>query len=274
MVPLQHLTFCTGIAIFVYCNIVTPSYGTLKGRGMDQIQRVANAPNLAEAIADHLAELIYAAELKPGQYLRQEQLASRLGVSRVPVRDALHIVERRGLAVPVPRRGMMVRPISRKTLRDLYGLRRALEPFAVNEAGAEALSEGAEDLQGVFQEQRDAMDRGDLAGFIAIDEHFHRTLCSLAGNQTLDEAITGVWARIKQIRSVARVDPDWGQSWMARSVERHQELLSILDAADAATAAGMVESSISDAQYELEEELDSLGWLEEDHDKLAESSGA
>jgi DNA-binding GntR family transcriptional regulator len=75
--------------------------------------------SLSTAIADRLAEMIHAGALKPGEHLVQTGLAERFGVSRVAVRDALAQLRQRGLAVNVPRKGTIVRPLSCKTVRDL-----------------------------------------------------------------------------------------------------------------------------------------------------------
>ncbi len=80
--------------------------------------RIDAIQNTAEVIAQSLKEMIYEAELKPGQPLIQERIAEMFQVSRVPVRDALQMLIRMGIAVNVPRRGVIVRPLSRTLLSE------------------------------------------------------------------------------------------------------------------------------------------------------------
>lgn len=65
--------------------------------------RINAMRNTTEVIADSLREMIYEAELRPGQPLRQQHIAAMFQVSGVPVRDALQMLIRRGVAVNVPR---------------------------------------------------------------------------------------------------------------------------------------------------------------------------
>ncbi len=81
--------------------------------------RINAIQNTAEVIAQSLKEMIYEAELKPGQPLIQERIAEMFQVSRVPVRDALQLLIANGIAVNVPRRGVIVRPLSRRLLAEL-----------------------------------------------------------------------------------------------------------------------------------------------------------
>lgn len=233
---------------------------------MNYAEKIKQAPSMAQQIADTLRELILAGELEPGQYLRQDELARKFGVSRIPVRDALYILARQNLLVNDPRRGMKVRPISRDEIRDLYGLRRALETFAVREACKRLLPEHVSTLRQIIANQRAAM---DLTSFIAADEEFHQTLCEFAGNKVLSESVADVWARIKQVRSVARADSKWGQDWSSRSIARHEQLVAVLSKCDANRAANEIDAIIHASHAELEQQLETLGWFEGELDSLA-----
>lgn len=228
---------------------------------MNYTEKIKQIPSVAQQVADTLRELILAGELEPGQYLRQDDLAQKFGVSRIPVRDALHILASQNLLVNDPRRGMKVRPISRDEVRDLYGLRRALETFAVREACKEIAPEHLETLREIMKEQRAAV---DLVSFIAADERFHQALCDMASNKVLSESVAEVWIRIKQVRSIARADTKWGQDWSSRSIERHERLVKILAKGNGDEAAEEVDAVIQAAHAELERQLEALGWFEDE----------
>ena len=227
---------------------------------MDLAQRVQDVSNVAETIAHTMEELIYAAELRPGQYLRQESLDKEFGVSRVPVRDALHLLERRGLAVTIPRKGVMVRPLTPEEVRDLYGLRKALEPYAAREAASRITPNETAKLAGIIDTQRRAQAQGDMKTFMSADEDFHRELCALAGNKALNEVIADVWVRIKQVRSVARADTSWGEQWATRSVQRHERILATVSSGNGKAAVRITEEVIRQSSEELMRAMAEFGW--------------
>ena len=88
-------------------------------------------PNLAY---EHLREAIFAGTLAAGSPLRQEEIAARLGVSRLPVREALRRLESEGLVVLRPRRGYVVASLDREEIKDVLDLQATLEALAGHSA--------------------------------------------------------------------------------------------------------------------------------------------
>ena len=89
---------------------------------------------LKEEIFDALNEKIISGKYKPGQWLRQEEIATQLGVSMTPVREALDLLVSAGMAERVPYRGVRVREMSPKDVAEAYGLRLILEVLIAGEA--------------------------------------------------------------------------------------------------------------------------------------------
>src|ERR687885_171179 len=89
-----------------------------------QVRRYRTTPDL---IADALREEIRRGRAEPGQALRQEEIATRFGVSRLPVRDALRRLETEGLVVVYPNRGAFVAEFSPDEVREIYDLPILLE---------------------------------------------------------------------------------------------------------------------------------------------------
>lgn len=84
-----------------------------------------------DQLADVVRARILAGALKPGDPIRQDALAAELGVSKIPLREALARLEQAGLLTLIPNRGFVVRPMSRSELDEIYALRLKLEPDAV-----------------------------------------------------------------------------------------------------------------------------------------------
>ena len=88
-------------------------------------------PSATDHVLDALRTAILAGELAAGETLRQEELAERLGVSRMPVREAIKRLHSEGLVEVLPSRRVRVAELSRAEIEDIYDMRAALEPLAI-----------------------------------------------------------------------------------------------------------------------------------------------
>lgn len=218
--------------------------------------------SLSTVMADRLAAMIEGGTLRPGQHLVQTDLAERFGVSRVAARDALHLLRQRGLAVDVPRKGTIVRPISCKTVRDLFAVRRAVEGLAGRLACAHITDSDLALFERILSEQEQLAEARDGAGLVEKDWEFHRTIYDLCKNEPLKEVITGLWSRTRQARSLAQEEVAWGQGWGKRSAARHRRIFAALCARDADGAERLVVEAIAMAEEELVRGLAEAGWGE------------
>ncbi|MFQ3620079.1 MAG: GntR family transcriptional regulator [Spirochaetales bacterium] len=221
---------------------------------------LSSIKTLSSLITDHLAQQIETGTLKPGERLVQMDLAKKYNVSRVAVRDALMELRRRGLSVNIPNKGDIVRPVSCKTVRELFEVRKINESYAVQMACNNIDSRGLTKLRKIIKEQESCIAKGDVAGFIEKDWQFHRFIFSYCPNDQLKEFIETLWSRTRQARSVAQSDLSWGKTWAEASVSRHRELLKALEAKDGNQAAQITSRIIDSASMELEEELRKVGW--------------
>ena len=86
--------------------------------------------NVQDAVVDRIREMILNGQLEPGEWLRQDELASIFGVSTMPIREALRQLQAEGLVVFLPRRGAMVASISVSDYEEIYRIREELEILA------------------------------------------------------------------------------------------------------------------------------------------------
>lgn len=232
---------------------------------MDDLQfdlDLGDVRNLSTVIADRLAEMIQTGVLKPGEHLVQTELARQFSVSRVAVRDALGQLRQRGLAVNVPRKGSIVRPLSAKTVRDLFAVRRVVEGLAAREACPNLTDEDLECLERVIDEQVALAQDLDIAQLIEKDWDFHRTIYDRCDNEPLKEIIAGLWSRTRQARGLAQLEVAWGQEWGSKSAARHRRILQALRERDADEVERLIVETIALAEEELVEGLRETGWGE------------
>lgn len=232
----------------------------------DLTERVNAIKNTAEVISQALKEMIYEAELKPGQQLVQETIASMFQVSRIPVRDALQILIKMGIAVNLPRRGVIVRPLSRQMLEELFEIRKILEGAAVRIAVRRVTPDVLPDLRGLIKEQAACLKAADVKRQEKLDDLFHRTLYGAIGNTTLNELIFANWERIKQARCASTANPEHGKRWISESIKRHKSVFDALSTGEEERAYRAVVENIDSSHEEITGCLEQMGWIECGHD--------
>jgi DNA-binding GntR family transcriptional regulator len=228
----------------------------------DLAHRIDAIQNTAEVIAQSLKEMIYAAELKPGQPLIQERIAEMFQVSRVPVRDALQMLIGMGIAVNVPRRGVIVRPLSRALVAELFEVRKILEGSAVRMAVRHARPDHLRRLEALIEQQVECTKTGDVKRYARLDDDFHRTLYDAVGNGRLVELIFANWEMIKQARCASTVVPEHGRAWISTSIKRHKRILAALKRGGEGAACAAVFENIESSEREIVSRLREVWWIE------------
>jgi DNA-binding GntR family transcriptional regulator len=194
--------------------------------------RPAGAPpkRSADTVArlyDRLHRMLTRFEIKPGERLKEVELARALEVSRTPLREALNRLATDGLIAFEPNRGFRVRPLDTKDILDLYEARRVVELGAVPLACRRATPEEIEALAAVWREAVADAGRATTE-LLRIDELFHEKLVALSGNGELARMLRAINARIHFVR------------WMdlereerrSTTYREHTELLEALAARD------------------------------------------
>jgi DNA-binding GntR family transcriptional regulator len=154
-----------------------------------------------------LAELrrrILTGEVRPGEPIRAEQIAAELDVSRVPVREALKILEGEGQVVYRPHHGYTLAELRMRDLREIYAIRRLLEEEAVRAA----LPHVTLDDLGVMREIIEEMEAlgDDVAAMAVANRRFHFTLLEASGMPHLLHHVRLLWNASDHYRSVYYLD--------------------------------------------------------------------
>lgn len=128
---------------------------------------------------------IIVGELKPGQPLRDRVLAETLGVSRTPVREALHRLVHAGLVEVSGRSGWTVAPFTTQDIHELFELRRTLEPLGINHLEAEPAEQTIAELADFFAGFSQPIRRERYEAYFERDNGFHKRLVACSGNGRL-----------------------------------------------------------------------------------------
>ncbi|TCB98324.1 GntR family transcriptional regulator [Micromonospora zingiberis] len=171
----------------------------------------------SQRIAAELREAILAGQIPPGTRLYQEEIAERLGASRLPVREALRILEAEGLTESQANRGARVPLRTMREVEVLYRMRERLEPLALHESLAD-LPDSTVDRLTEIQEQIEAND--DVTGFVTLDREFHLLTYSACPIDTLLATVVTLWNSTQYYRRAFMLYRGQGERWIINAEHR------------------------------------------------------
>lgn len=183
------------------------------------------------AVLDELRRWIHSGRLQPGQKILQEDVATSLGTSVIPVREALKTLQSEGMLVHYPNRGFFVTKLEREELLELCLIRSALESLAVEKA-LEVIGDGViTRMSELIASMEDADKNEELEDLISLDRAFHFTLFSASHSPQLLRLIEITWDQSDAYRSAFFVDPQH----RARTHHEHRQILHAISERDGDT---------------------------------------
>jgi DNA-binding GntR family transcriptional regulator len=180
-------------------------------------------PTAQEAVLAELRVAIVSGELRPGEQVLQDSLAERFGVSRVPLREALKILEGEGQVTYRPHRGYFVAELDIDDLREVYRIRDLLESEAVRVAVPRITDEEVAALARSLDDVEQASASGDLTTMTAANRRFHFGLIEAAHMPRLMKLVRVLWDATDVYRSLY-----YAESKHRKAV--HDEHRQVLDA--------------------------------------------
>ncbi len=146
---------------------------------------LARQTSIGGRVYQVLRDAIVQLQLRPGNNLSEAEIASQLGVSRQPVREAFIKLSEAGLVEIRPQRGTFVRLISMQEVENAQFLREAIEVAVVRKASQLASQQSISQLREIIEQQHIAAAKGDHSGFLRLDEGYHQ---AIAGSANCDDA--------------------------------------------------------------------------------------
>lgn len=159
-------------------------------------------PTAQEAVLVELRRAIVEGELAPGTQIVQEALAERLGLSRVPIREALKILEGEGQVSYAPHRGYFVTELNLDELLEVYRIRQLLETEAVRQAVPVLGDDDINRMLEAVEEMVRASELDDLVAMTAANRRFHFALIEPAQMPRLTRMVRQLWDSTDPYRSL------------------------------------------------------------------------
>ncbi|TFV60298.1 GntR family transcriptional regulator [Mycobacterium sp. PS03-16] len=186
----------------------------------------AARPQLAEDVARFVRRRIFDGAYPAGRYIRLEQLASELGISVTPVREALFELRAEGLLAQQPRRGFMVLPVTRRDLADVSNVQAYVGGELAARAAGNVTDAQLRELTALQEALEDAYARGDGEDAVRLNHEFHRAINVAADSPKLAQLMS----------QITRYAPESVfptiEGWPDRSTRHHRRLLAALGERD------------------------------------------
>ena len=183
--------------------------------------------SLREQVVEQVRSEIVSGRIAPGTIYSVPGLASELGMSTTPVREALLELSRAGFLSPLRNRGFQVEHTSADDLENIFDLRVLLEKHALVEVAKRRLTDTAP-LVTLADAVGEAVKKNDVPAYIETDRRFHQALVERAGNPVLTRMIMGLRGEMR----LYGIDSPEGRKRQRASVGEHYQMIEMASAGD------------------------------------------
>jgi DNA-binding GntR family transcriptional regulator len=205
---------------------------------------VADRPqSLTEQIHDRMREEILNATWKPGDLVLEAELASRYGVSKTPVREALRLLSQQGWIITMPRKGYLVRPLRLHDIKEVFELRLLIEPGLFAHAARRADAARMTELHELVASETGAAFADDSPK--SPGREFHLAIARMADNARATGILTGLLDEVRRLHQIMPEVPTHPP--VSHVVSDHQAILQAMEAGDADRVQKLVRDHIQDS---------------------------
>jgi DNA-binding GntR family transcriptional regulator len=206
----------------------------------------------SDLVVSALRTAILTGKLSPGHRIKPDELAAQLGVSRMPIRQALSILEREGLVQTGRWRGTVVTPLDAELIHNIYDLRGILERAVA--AGVAQTSFETAPVRAIIAAGRQAASNGDITRSLELDLGFHTALYKAYDNPVLSDVMVGLWGHVRRVMHAAVISAGYrSDSW-----DEHEAIVDAIEARDPVRAAAVAGDHIASASRSALRNLEAL----------------
>ena len=204
---------------------------------------------LSDEVTENLRVAIRNGSLQPGARLVERDVAERLKVSRVPVREAIQRLVEEGLLIKIPHRGAFVYVPTRDEIEEISSLRVVLERFVAERVIQRWQPTHEEALRAIVREMRVAAAQRDIQQVYAHDYQFHLTVWQIADHTIMLEVLTGLRVRIN--RFLYEANDALPTEQIEMHVDSHEDLIDVLKGGDVERARRMFTQHVIGAKVRI-----------------------
>jgi DNA-binding GntR family transcriptional regulator len=177
---------------------------------------------------DYLREQLLSGQIPPREHLIETKIASEIGTSRTPVREALHSLELEGLIESIPRVGYVVKDMSEGEVEEVCEIRAVIEGLAARWAMNKSREKMVEELRKNIGTSEEKLSAGDVKAFVEQDAQFHEIIARHSGSQRLLELAQTLRRHMLRyrIQSIYSIDN------VLRAIDGHKGIVQAIEKGD------------------------------------------
>ena len=231
------------------------SKNKIDSRGLKELGKIGERKSLGQHVFENLKNAIVKGDMPPGGRLIESRLAETLGISRTPVREAIHKLEREGYLRKLPRGGFSVLGLSRDDVEETFGIRSVLESYAARLAAEKHRKTDLKPLENKIKIYQKYLDCKDLDALPDINTEFHDLLYMLSRSPKLIHMINNLRDQIYRFRQMILKD----EKLARMSNEDHKDMLERIRQRDADGVERLVREHLIRGQKAVLESYDEMG---------------
>lgn len=216
------------------------------------LQALQARKSLGQHVFDSLKQAIIRGNMAPGEWLVESHIADTLGISRTPVREAIHKLEREGLIERQPRGGFTVVGLTRDDIEEAFGIRAVLEGYAARLAAIKHRKNELVPLEKKIEEFDTCLVKKQNTDLTRINTEFHDLLYALSKSPKLVHMINGLRDQIFRFRQMILKEPQMAKI----SNEDHKQMLEFIRKRDADGVEALVRGHILRGQAKVLADFD------------------
>lgn len=197
--------------------------------GIEHLSSLAERKSLGQHVFENIKQAIIQGDIPSGQRLVENRLAAKLGISRTPIREAIHKLEREGYLRKRSRGGFIVLGLDSNDIEETFGIRSVLEGYAARLAAIKHDERDLKPLEAQIQTFQQHLDNGKLDILPDINTEFHDMLYALSKSPRLIKMINDLKDQIYRFRKMILRDAELA----GMSNEDHRHMLEFIKRRDA-----------------------------------------
>ena len=202
---------------------------------------------LRKKVLNYLREKILSGAIGPDERLIETRIAQEIGVSRTPVREALHNLEQERLVKAIPRVGYVVTRMQKEEVEEICEIRVAIEGLAIRRAIERAQNKLTRDLRKNILKQRTEISKGNLRGYVELDAQFHEASALLSGSSRLLDMAQMLRRHMLRFRIQALYIIETA----LKSLKGHERILDAVEKGDPRAAVAVLEQHLKSAKDDI-----------------------
>lgn len=222
--------------------------------GLEDLGKIGERKSLGQHVFENLKTAIIKGDIVPGSRLIESRLAETLGISRTPVREAIHKLEREGYLRKLPRGGFTLLGLSREEVEETFGIRGVLESYAARLAAEKHQTSDLKPLEQKIRLYQKHLDRKDLDALTDINTEFHDLLYALSQSPKLIKMINNLQDQMYRFRQMILKDEQLARM----SNDDHKDMLDRIRQRDTEGVEQLVKEHLKRGQYAVLASYDNL----------------